>query len=142
MRISQHQLNRAGNANGILVGGNLSVLYSMLGSSSLPDMSGKILFLEDLDEYLYHIDRMLVALKRAGVFDKLAGVVVGTMSEMHDNDVPFGKNAEEIISLQLNDFSFPLMFGFPAGHTNLNRAFFIGKETEIEVKSEGAAFLQ
>lgn len=142
MRIPQHKLNSVGKANGILVGGNLSVLYSMLGSASLPDMSGKFLFLEDLDEYLYHIDRMMVALKRAGVFDRLAGVVVGTMSEMHDNDVPFGKNAEEIISNQLSEFSFPLMFGFPAGHTNLNRAFFIGVETEIEVSESGSAFLQ
>lgn len=142
MHISGHPFNRQGKANGILVGGNLSVLYSMLGSTSFPDMYGKILFLEDLDEYLYHIDRMMVALKRADVFNDLAGVVIGTMSEMHDNETPFGKDAEEIIFDQLSEYSFPLMFGFPAGHTELNRSFFIGAVTEIEVKSDCAEFYQ
>ncbi|KAF5031786.1 putative murein peptide carboxypeptidase [anaerobic digester metagenome] len=142
MRISGHPFNRPGKANGILVGGNLSVLYSMLGSASFPDMHGKILFLEDLDEYLYHIDRMVVALKRAGVFNDLAGVVIGTMSEMHDNETPFGKGAEEIILDQLSEFSFPLMFGFPAGHTELNRSFFIGAGTEIEVGENESGFYQ
>ena len=142
MSISGHPFNRPGNASGVLVGGNLSVLYSMLGSASFPDMHGKILFLEDLDEYLYHIDRMMLGLKRAGVFDNLAGVVIGTMSEMHDNETPFGKDAETIIRDQLCEYSFPLLFGFPAGHTELNRAFFVGAETEISVKSGGADFLQ
>jgi len=140
--VSAHPFNRVGSANGILVGGNLSVLYSMLGSVSLPDMHGKILFLEDLDEYLYHIDRMMQGLKRAGVFNHLAGVVVGTMSEMHDNEIPFGKDAETIIRDQLNEYDFPLMFGFPAGHTELNRAFFTGAETTIDVSPSESVFCQ
>ncbi|HBG70584.1 MAG: hypothetical protein A2W93_08365 [Bacteroidetes bacterium GWF2_43_63] len=142
MRISTHPFNRVGNAQGILVGGNLSVLYSMLGSASFPDVHEKILFLEDLDEYLYHIDRMILALKRAGVFNHLAGVVIGTMSEMHDNEIPFGKNAEEIIRDQLSEFSFPLMFGFPAGHTEMNRPFFTGAETTIDVSQSVSVFCQ
>lgn len=142
MRISKHSFNRVGNAQGILVGGNLSVLYSMLGSASFPDMHEKILFLEDLDEYLYHIDRMMQGLKRGGVFNHLAGVVIGTMSEMHDNETPFGKNAEEIIRDQLSEYSFPLLFGFPAGHTELNHSFFIGVETGIEVGEVDSIFRQ
>lgn len=140
--VSKHPFNRQGNAKGILVGGNLSVLYSMLGSVSLPDMHGKILFLEDLDEYLYHIDRMMLGLKRAGVFENLGGVVVGSMSEMHDNEIPFGKDAETIIRDQLNEYDFPIIFGFPAGHTELNRAFFVGAETEIAVGEDGSIFKQ
>jgi len=140
--VSKHPFNRQGNARGILVGGNLSVLYSMLGSASLPDMHGKILFLEDLDEYLYHIDRMMLGLKRAGVFDHLAGAVIGTMSEMHDNDIPFGKDAETIIRDQLIEYDFPLMFDFPAGHTELNRAFFIGAETAMAVSESESVFCQ
>jgi muramoyltetrapeptide carboxypeptidase len=105
-------------------------------------MHEKILFLEDLDEYLYHIDRMMLGLKRAGVFENLGGVVVGTMSEMHDNEIPFGKDAETIIRDQLNEYDFPIIFGFPAGHTELNRAFFIGAETEIAVGEDGSIFKQ
>ena len=142
MSISGHPFNRPGNASGILVGGNLSVLYSMLGSASFPDMHGKLLFLEDLDEYLYHIDRMMLGLKRAGVFDNLAGVVIGTMSEMHDNETPFGKDAETIIRDQLCEYSFPLLFGFPAGHTELNKAFFVGAETAIDVGPTESGFCQ
>jgi len=142
MRVEKHPFNRQGNAKGILVGGNLSVLYSMLGSDSFPDMHGKILFLEDLDEYLYHIDRMMLALKRAGVFTHLSGVVIGTMSEMHDNEVAFGKDAETIIHDQLCEYSFPLLFGFPAGHTGLNRAFFTGVETAMDVSPSESVFCQ
>ncbi len=140
--VSKHPFNRQGNAKGILVGGNLSVLYSMLGSASFPDMHEKILFLEDLDEYLYHIDRMMLGLKRAGVFENLGGVVVGSMSEMHDNEIPFGKDAETIIRDQLNEYDFPIIFGFPAGHTELNHAFFVGAETEIAVGEDGSIFKQ
>ncbi len=140
--VGAHRLNRSGKAEGMLVGGNLSVLFSMLGSVSFPDMHGKILFLEDLDEYLYHIDRMLNALKRAGVFDHLAGVVIGTMSDMHDNEVPFGSDAETIIRHHLSGFEFPLIFGFPAGHTELNRAFFIGADTSIAINDNGGVVMQ
>src|SRR5690606_91382 len=92
-----HELNQNGTAEGILVGGNLSVLYSMSGSTSDIDMQGKILFLEDLDEYLYHIDRMMMQLQRAGKLEHLAGLVIGGMNDMRDNTVPFGKTAYEII---------------------------------------------
>jgi len=89
--------NRLGVAEGELVGGNLSILYSMMGSESQVDCKGKILFIEDLDEYLYHIDRMMLSLKRCGCFDGLQGLVVGSFIKMHDNEIPWGKNAQEII---------------------------------------------
>lgn len=118
-----HPLNKTGNAGGIITGGNLSVLYSLLGSVSFPDTAGKILFLEDLDEYLYHIDRMMMALKRAGVLKNLAGLVIGGMTEMKDNAIPFGKTAEEIIYEAVREYNYPLYFGLEAGHVKNNLAF-------------------
>jgi muramoyltetrapeptide carboxypeptidase len=126
-------LNRQGSANGILMGGNLSVLYSLLGSPSFPDTHGKILFLEDLDEYLYHIDRMMMALKRAGILENLAGIVVGGLTDMHDNAIPFGKTAEEILRESVEDYDFPVAFGFPAGHQPDNRTLIMGAEASLEV---------
>lgn len=125
--------NKLGNATGELVGGNLSVLYSLLGSKSSIKTKGKILFIEDLDEYLYHIDRMLMNLKRNGYFDNLKGLIVGGMTNMHDNEIPFGKTAEEIISDIVSEFDFPVVFNFPAGHLDDNRALILGREVTLEV---------
>jgi muramoyltetrapeptide carboxypeptidase len=130
-----HALNRTGEAQGLLTGGNLSVLYSLLGSVSFPDTDGKILFLEDLDEYLYHIDRMMMALKRAGALSNLAAIVVGGMSDMKDNTVPFGKTAEEIIADVVAEFNYPVCFGFPAGHLTDNRALKLGVNHRLNVAS-------
>lgn len=131
-----HSLNRIGDAQGLLTGGNLSVLYSLLGSVSFPDSDGKILFLEDLDEYLYHIDRMMMGLKRAGALSNLAGLVVGGMTDMKDNTVPFGKTAEEIIREAVAEFDYPVCFGFPAGHITDNRALKLGVNCRLSVGSE------
>jgi muramoyltetrapeptide carboxypeptidase len=127
-----HNLNVNGKCNGQLVGGNLSVLYSLIGTPSFPDMSEKILFLEDLDEYLYHIDRMIVNLKRNGVFNNLAGLIVGGMTDMNDNTIPFGSTAEKIISEHTQSFNFPKYFGFNAGHCVPNQPIIIGSEVKIE----------
>ena len=127
------KLNRAGTATGKLIGCNLSVLYSMLGSITQPDTAGKILFLEDLDEYLYHIDRMMMALDRAGLLRNLAGLIVGGLSDMKDNTVPFGKTAEEIIADVAGKYNYPICFNFPAGHIKNNCALVLGAETEVEV---------
>lgn len=116
-----------------LVGGNISVLYSLLGSDIFPDTRGKILFLEDLDEYLYHIDRMMMAFERAGKFDAIKGLIVGGLTKMHDNTINFGQPAEEIIFDRVKDKNIPVIFNFPAGHIDDNRALILGRTTEIEV---------
>jgi muramoyltetrapeptide carboxypeptidase len=128
-----HHLNRKGTCEGNIVGGNLSVLYSMLGSKTQPDTRGKILFLEDLDEYLYHVDRMMMALDRAGLLNDLAGLLIGGMSDMNDNAVPFGKTAEEIIADVTGKYDYPVAFGYPAGHITNNCAFVLGAKTKMEV---------
>jgi muramoyltetrapeptide carboxypeptidase len=127
-----HPLNRVGDAKGIISGGNLSVLYSILGSVSFPETDGKILFLEDLDEYLYHIDRMMMGLKRAGKLQNLAALIVGGMSDMRDNAVPFGKTAEEIIADVVAEYNYPVYFNFPAGHIDRNLALPLGLLGKME----------
>lgn len=127
------KLNRKGKAKGVLTGGNLSVLYSILGSESDINMDGKILFLEDLDEYLYHIDRMMQNLKRNGKLKNLAGLIVGGMSEMKDNTIPFGKTAEEIIHENVAEYSFPVVYGFPGGHIPNNFPLIMGSEITLNV---------
>ena len=128
-----HPINRFGKATGVLVGGNLSILYSLLGSPSAIDCTNKILFLEDLDEYLYHIDRMMMNLSRNGCLGSLRGIVVGSMTKMKDNDIPWGKNALEIIDEVTKRYKIPVLFGFPAGHIQDNRALLLGTEVTIEV---------
>jgi muramoyltetrapeptide carboxypeptidase len=112
--------------NDIVVGGNLSVLYSMLGSDLFPETDGKILFIEDLDEYLYHIDRMMMALKRAGKLANLKALLVGAFTDMHDNTIPFGMTAKEIIYEKVKDYGYPVIWDFPAGHVDDNRAVILG----------------
>ena len=123
--------NVTGNAKGVLVGGNLSILYSLCGSSSSISTKGKILFIEDLDEYLYHIDRMLQNLKRNGMLDQLEGLIIGGMTQMHDNDISFGQSTEEIILSICNDYNYPIVFNFPAGHIDDNRALILGRKAEL-----------
>ena len=126
-------LNKIGKGKGILIGGNLSLLYALSGTPSDIDTAEKILFLEDLDEYLYHIDRMMMQLKRSGKLKNLAGLVVGGMTEMKDNFVPFGKSAYEIIAEAVAEYNYPVCFGFPAGHIEDNRALIMGRKVMLDV---------
>jgi len=134
--VATSSLNRQGSVEAPLAGGNLSLLYALMGSSSEIDTQGKILFLEDLDEYLYHIDRMMMALKRAGKLTHLAGLVVGGMTDMKDNTVPFGKTAEEIIVDAVKEYNYPVCFNFPAGHVDKNMALFLGRKVSLNVKAD------
>ena len=127
------KLNRKGKARGQLTGGNLSILYSTTGSVSDIDTTGKVLFLEDLDEYLYHIDRMMMNLKRSGKLQNLAGLVVGGMNDMRDNEIPFGRTAEEIIAEAVAEYSYPILFGFPAGHIPNNFPLIMGRDVSLNV---------
>lgn len=131
-----HEFNRSGSAKGRLIGGNLSMLYSQLGSPSAINTENCILFLEDLDEYLYHVDRMMFNLKRNQYFEKVSAVIVGTMSDMNDNAIPFGSSAEEIIRDILAPYEFPICFGFPAGHQADNRCLIFGRRAELKVGNE------
>ena len=137
--IESHPLNRKGKAEGQLVGGNLSLLYALAGSVSDIDTKGKILFIEDLDEYLYHIDRMMLNLKRSGKLSQLKGLVVGGMTDMKDNAIPFGKTAEEIIMDAVKEFNYPVCFNFPAGHIDRNLALIFGRNVDLEVGESGAS---
>lgn len=130
--------NKIGNAKGEIVGGNLSILYSQMGSKTQIDCKGKILFIEDIDEYLYHIDRMMMSLKRCGCFDGLSALVVGGMTKMRDNDIPWGKNANQIIEDVTKGYSFPILYNFPAGHFHDNRALIFGKKVTLKMNEKGS----
>jgi len=129
-------LSRSGKSSGILVGGNLSVLYSILDSPSELDWQGKILFIEDLDEMLYHIDRMMQNLKRSGRLKNLAGLIVGGMSQMRDNTIAFGKTAHQIIFEAVAEYQYPVCFNFPAGHIHDNRTLVFGTKASLVVTSK------
>ena len=134
--IDANPLNREGESTGTLVGGNLSLLYALASTPSDIDTSGKILFLEDLDEYLYHVDRMMMQLKRAGKLSHLKGLIVGSFSEMKDNTVPFGKTADEIILDAVREYNYPVCFGFPAGHGNKNFPLFLGRKVNLSINDK------
>ena len=129
-------LSRQGKTKGTLTGGNLSILYSLCGSKSDIETAGKILFIEDLDEYLYHIDRMMMNMRRTGKLKLLAGLIVGGMSEMKDNTVPYGKTAEEIILEYVEEYDYPVCFGFPAGHIKDNLALILGRKVELNINDK------
>ena len=127
--------NRLGEAEAEIVGGNLAVLTSLLGTNYQPDFEGKILFIEEIDEYLYNIDRMCWQLKFAGVFNHIKGLVVGHFSEIKDNKISFGMTIEEIILEKVKEFDFPIAFGFPAGHKNENQSLLFGVKTKFLVQN-------
>lgn len=131
--IPENDLNRSGSAEAEIVGGNLSLLYALSGSVDDISTKNKILFIEDLDEQLYHIDRMILQLKRSGKLKDLKGLIVGGMSDMKDNAVPFGNTAEEIIKDAVKEYNYPVCFNFPAGHIEKNMALYFGKKTRLSV---------
>ena len=134
--IDKSPLNRLGEGIGEVVGGNISILYSLCGSFSAITTDGKILFIEDLDEYLYHVDRMMVNLKRNHMLKNLKGLIVGGLTKMHDNTIPFGKNAQEIILDAIKDYEYPVCFDFPAGHLEDNRTLVLGAVATLRVTSQ------
>lgn len=136
--VPAHVLNRPGNATAQVVGGNLCLLAHMVGSDTETDTDGKILFIEDINEYLYNHDRMMIQLKRSGKLARLAGLVVGQFTDMKDNNSPtFGKDAYEIISEHVSEFAYPVCFNFPVGHVGDNRAMGVGMEAALNVSGQG-----
>jgi muramoyltetrapeptide carboxypeptidase len=134
--LSAHIYNKLGKANAELVGGNLSMLHTLAGTDSDLHTKGKILFIEDLDEYLYHIDRMMMNLKRTGKLKSLKGLIVGGMSDMKDNVIPYGKSAEEIILDAVKEYDFPVCFGLDAGHVDVNLPLVLGRKIKLNVAAK------
>lgn len=128
-----HEFNRKGEAKGILVGGNLSLLTNIVGTKSDFDTKNKILFIEDIGEYLYKIDRMFYQLKRSGKFNKLKGLIIGGFTDMKDTERPFGKTLDQILKEIVDEYDFPVCFNFPVSHTKENYALKVGVEYELKV---------
>ncbi len=116
---------------GVVVGGNLSLLYALLGSVSDIDTTNKILFFEDIDEYLYHFDRMLLALRRAGKLAHLKAIIVGALTDIKEATIDYGLTANQIILEQASSYNYPIYFGFPAGHQSNNNALILGRTIKI-----------
>jgi len=131
--LTPHELNITGNCKGKLIGGNLSILYSLTGTSLLQNLEGCILFIEDLDEYLYHIDRIMMNLKLSGILRSIKGLVVGGMSDMNDNTIPFGFSAEQTIHNIGRELNIPICFGLQSGHVEPNIALNMGREISLNV---------
>ena len=135
--IEPNKYNRIGSAKGVLTGGNLTLLTAQLGSTSQLDTHNKILFIEEIGEYKYHIDRMLQSLKRAGYFDHCNGVILGDMMDIKANSPAWGTGIEELIMNILDPYDFPVAFGVPAGHKPENRALIFGRTIDLNItKSE------
>ncbi|TSJ43266.1 LD-carboxypeptidase [Mucilaginibacter corticis] len=131
--INPNHLNRTGKGEGVLIGGNLSLLIASLCSVSDFNYDGKILFIEDVGEYLYAVDRMIRTLDRAGKLKHLAGLIVGGFTDIKDNDIPFGQTVSEIIMDVVKDYNYPVCFDFPAGHLPDNCSLILGRTLNLSV---------
>ncbi|NLJ06172.1 MAG: LD-carboxypeptidase [Sphingobacteriales bacterium] len=134
--IPVHPFNHKGEVIGKLTGGNLAILTSLIGTPCDFNPDGKILFIEDIGEYLYRIDRMMWQLKLSGKLKGLKGLIVGQFTDMKDNNIPFGQTAYEIIASHLKDLDIPVVFGFPAGHEEVNWSLTSGANYRLQVDSE------
>jgi len=136
-KLQPNRFNRPGEATGTLTGGNLSVLYSLAGTLYDIDTRGKVLFIEDLNEYLYHIDRMIMNLKLRGKLEGLSALIVGEMLDMKSSPSGFRKKAHQIIGEAVAEYNYPVLFGFPAGHGKVNLALPLGREVKVGVEERG-----
>tara|TARA_B100000579_G_C22830846_1_gene855860 strand:- start:532 stop:1443 length:912 start_codon:yes stop_codon:yes gene_type:complete len=134
IKIKGNKYNREGVSNGKLIGGNLSILCSLLNSNSFPKTKGNILLIEDVGEYLYSIDRMIYSLKRSGVFENISGLIVGKFSKTKDNKPSFGQNIHEIIIQALSEYNFPICFDFPFGHVKNNKPLLLFKNVQLKIR--------
>ena len=135
-RLDANKNNKPGEIKAELTGGNLSLLYSLNGTNFFPDIRNKILFVEDVDEYLYHIDRMMQNLQHSGVFGVTKGLVAGAFTDLKDNDIPFGSDIYAIILDTVEKFDFPVCFDFPAGHISNNMTLILGREVQLRISEE------
>lgn len=137
-KVKPHPLNRAGSSKGPLVGGNLSIICQIRDTKSEINTNGSILFIEETSEHLFHLDGFMMGLKRANKLSELKGLVVGTFSDMQEDDPPFGSTVEEIIRSRVEEYDFPICYGFPAGHEGEHHALLLGAIASFEVDDNGA----
>ena len=133
-KIEGNILDQKGNAKGIMVGGNLSLIVSAIGTSSDIKTKNKILFIEDIGEYIYNVDRMMYQLKRSGKLDHLKGLIIGRFSEMKDTTIPFGQTIEEVLKDLVKEYDYPVCFRFPVSHDKENYALKIGVKYKLHVE--------
>jgi muramoyltetrapeptide carboxypeptidase len=138
-KIKPHPLNRKGKSTAPVTGGNLSILCNIRSTSSDINTNGTILFIEETSEHMFHIDGFLMALKRANKLSHLKGLLVGTFSDMQEDDPPFGGTVEELIRSRVEEYDFPICFGFPAGHEGEHKALILGGIAHFEVSEAGAS---
>ncbi|WP_018478769.1 S66 peptidase family protein [Pontibacter roseus] len=137
-KVKAHPLNRNGTAEATLVGGTLSILCNAKGTMSEANTNGKVLFLEEVGEQYFRLDSYLMSLKHAGKFEYVKGLVVGRLTDIKEDDPPFGKTPEEIVLDAVKEFDFPVCFGFPAGHSGVNSALIFGADVRLTVSDKGA----
>ncbi|MGZ3861781.1 MAG: S66 peptidase family protein [Bacteroidia bacterium] len=125
--------NRNGKAEAIVIGGNISLLHTLASTKEEINTKGKILFIEDLDENLHHLDRMMIHLKRSGKLENLAALVVGGLNDMKDDAIPFGMSPEDIVLDAVKEYKYPVCFGFPAGHIDRNLALYFGMKAKLDI---------
>jgi muramoyltetrapeptide carboxypeptidase len=134
--IEKNELNKPGKASGKLIGGNLSIICNLQGTHFEINTKDKILFIEDIDEYIYHIDRMMMNLKLSGKLKNLKGLIVGGMTKIKHTTPDYGKSVSEVISDIISDYNYPVIFGFPAGHIIPNYALYMGRNVKMEVTDQ------
>jgi muramoyltetrapeptide carboxypeptidase len=141
LHANSNKYNKPGKASGVAVGGNLSLLVDSLGTSYELETEGKVLIIEEVDEYLYKLDRMFVQLKRSRKLDQLAGLAIGHFTDIKDTELSFGESVEEIVRFHTKEFTYPIGFGFPTGHENPNYAWIQGRQVELRVDEIGASLM-
>jgi muramoyltetrapeptide carboxypeptidase len=133
--------NCMGTAKGSLIGGNMTIIYSLIGTELSYDFKGNILFIEDIGEHIYKVDRMLHAFKLAGIFNQISGLILGGFTEMEDTDVPFGKTIEELVLDNVKDLGIPVAFNVPIGHISDNQAVVVGRTVNLIVNQTKTTLL-
>jgi muramoyltetrapeptide carboxypeptidase len=141
MEASPVKENCMGTAKGSLIGGNMTIIYSLIGTELSYTFKNKILFIEDIGEHIYKVDRMLHAFKLAGIFNQISGLILGGFTEMEDTDVPFGKTIEELILEQVVDLGIPVAFNVPIGHIPDNQAVVVGRTVTLTVNQTKSTLL-
>ena len=136
VKIKSSNYDTTGIVEGEVIGGNLSILYSLVGSRSLTNLQNQILFIEEVDEYLYHFERMLISLDRCGFLSNISGIIVGQMTSMHDNEIGFGKELNQIIFDITEKYNYPKCFDFPLGHIKENTPIVVGSKVRLSVAKD------